>query len=157
MLEHHQLYELTRADGWRSAGFAQACDLAVERGMVRDLGLGFYGAPHPHDDVPLEQSASALGAVIPLVASLIVILLIVFLLALVAQGATLALILAIALAIMGFPASYWLIGRASASEGPYDHDSLRSALTMSDDGQRGVSCAYRLGMTVAEVSQLPSP
>lgn len=49
VLERHQLYELTHAGMWRGASFARVCEYAVTRGMIRDLGLGFYAAPRRRD------------------------------------------------------------------------------------------------------------
>jgi hypothetical protein len=44
-LERARVYELTEASRWRAESFDRACELAVQRGLVRDLGLGFYAAP----------------------------------------------------------------------------------------------------------------
>ena len=45
VLERRRLYELVKASKWRTASFDRACELAVQEGLVRDLGLGFYAAP----------------------------------------------------------------------------------------------------------------
>ncbi len=45
VLGRRQIYALTHADRWRGASFRTACALAVERGLIRQLGPGFYGAP----------------------------------------------------------------------------------------------------------------
>lgn len=47
-LERGQLYALTHAERWHGASFATACALAVERGLIRNLGFGFYASPR-HD------------------------------------------------------------------------------------------------------------
>lgn len=38
-------YEAQLIAKWRAASFDRACELAVGRGLVRDLGLGFYATP----------------------------------------------------------------------------------------------------------------
>lgn len=45
VLERQRIYEMTDASRWRAASFDRACELAVQRGLIRDLGLGFYAAP----------------------------------------------------------------------------------------------------------------
>jgi hypothetical protein len=41
-LSERQLFELSSAQAWERGTFAQACQLAVELGLIRRLGLGFY-------------------------------------------------------------------------------------------------------------------
>lgn len=73
-------------------------------------------APRGADPASAQSSSSA---ILPLIASGLTVLLIVFLLALAAQGATFALVLALVLMVTGFAACYWLIQAVSTtSENP---------------------------------------
>jgi hypothetical protein len=46
VLERSRIYKLSKASKWRATSFDRACELAVQRGLVRDLGLGFYATPY---------------------------------------------------------------------------------------------------------------
>jgi hypothetical protein len=49
VLTRHQLEELSGAQFWNRGRFAHAVELAQERGLIRDLGYGFYA--------PMTQTA----------------------------------------------------------------------------------------------------
>lgn len=113
-LERTRVYQLTDASKWRAASFDRACELAVRRGLVRDLGLGFYAAPdrtqapeNPHGG----KEDGAWSVALLLLGGLLV-LTIVLLIALAASGETFALILAFALMLVGLVACCAIVSRA---------------------------------------------
>lgn len=115
VLERTRIYELTEASRWRASSFDRACELAVRRGLVRDLGLGYYAPPTRPRQAADPTSARKTTteddncSLALLIVGALVVLAIVLLVALAAQGETFGLIVAVALTGGGLLASYLLV------------------------------------------------
>jgi hypothetical protein len=59
VLTRWQLAELSGSRSWHDGGFSIALELAIKRGMIRDLGLGFYAPSRPWSAKPHARITEA--------------------------------------------------------------------------------------------------